>query len=293
MNSSLLTPDLVDRILAKLGLAAAPSSDLEGLRTIYTAWCRMVPFDNVRKLIHLRRGDTGPLPGDDPADFFHAWLTHGTGGTCWAGNGALHALLLSLDFAARRGVGTMLTAPDLPPNHGTVLVTHDGARYVVDASILHGVPLRLDARDATVVDHPAWGVQCGNRDGHWYIRWRPLHRPEGLDCRLDHLDVSRQWFHESHERTREMSPFNHALYLRVVRGDRVVGVAHGTHIEYNAEGPPAARPLAAHDRVRFLVEEVGLSEEIAHTLPDDLPDPLASTHMATGSAPGDGEAARL
>jgi N-hydroxyarylamine O-acetyltransferase len=69
----------------KLGLSAHPAPTFGGLQTLYAAWCRKVPFDNVRKLIHLRRQDSSPLPGNNVGDFFEAWLRHGTGGTCWAG----------------------------------------------------------------------------------------------------------------------------------------------------------------------------------------------------------------
>lgn len=291
MSVPVLSPDLADRILAKLGLSARPSADLQGLRGVYGAWCRNVPFDNVRKLIHLRRGDPGPLPGDHAVDFFDAWLTHGTGGTCWAGNGALHALLVSLDFDACRGVGTMLSSPDLPPNHGMVLVTCGGARYVTDASILHGEPLPLDEHASTSVGHPAWGVHCGKREGHWYIRWRPMHRPEGFDCRLERIDVTRDVFVESHERTRVASPFNDELYIRVLRGNSIVGAAHGGRIEFTSAAPPVERPLQADERVRFLVEEIGLSEEIVRELPADVPVPVpasASAQDAPSSVAADG-----
>ncbi len=100
-EQSALAPALVERVLAKLGLAAAPRADLGGLAALYAAWCRSVPFDNVRKLIHVRAAYPAPLPGDTPEDFFDAWLAHGTGGTCWAGNGALCALLESPGFRAR------------------------------------------------------------------------------------------------------------------------------------------------------------------------------------------------
>ena len=40
-----------------------------------------------------------------------------------AGNGALHAMLMSLGFEAIRVMGTMHAAPEAPPTHGTVLVT--------------------------------------------------------------------------------------------------------------------------------------------------------------------------
>jgi len=120
--NSALSEQLVERVLTKLGVAARPDPALEVLRLIYAAWCRRVPFDNVRKLIHLRAGNFGPLPGSTGEDFFEAWLKHGTGGTCWPGAGALQTLLASLGFAATRGIGTMLAAPNLPPNHGSVLL---------------------------------------------------------------------------------------------------------------------------------------------------------------------------
>src|SRR5580692_149390 len=113
---------MIDRVLERLELTGRPEPTLAGLSAVYCAWCRHVPFDNIRKLIHVRRGDPGVLPGDDAGDFFHGWLRYGAGGTCWAGNGALSVLLVALGFAARRAVATMLVAPNLPPNHGSVTV---------------------------------------------------------------------------------------------------------------------------------------------------------------------------
>lgn len=268
-----LAMGLLERVLTRLGLSDRPAPDLQGLQTLYAAWCRKVPFDNVRKLIHVSNRDPGPLPGDDATDFFEAWLRYGTGGTCWAGNGALHALLVALGFGARRGVATMLVAPDLPPNHGTVLVDCDGARYVVDASILHGEPLRLDEHMTTGVEHPAWGVRCRKRDGHWYIRWRPLHQPEGLDCRIDHLCASRERFREQHEQTRPWSPFNYELTARLIRGDAVVGAAFGRRVELDAAGGVSRQRLDADRRLRLLVDELGMQEGIVQRLPPDTPTP--------------------
>ena len=162
-HAEALAPALLERVLSKLGLSEPPSPTLEGLRTLYPAWCRKVPFDNIRQLIHRRSQDLSPMPGGDATEFFEAWLVYGTGGTCWSGNGALHALLLSLGFEAARGLCTMLVAPDIPPNHGSVLVVYEGSRYVVDASILHSEPLRLDPDAPSIIVHPAWGVQCEKR----------------------------------------------------------------------------------------------------------------------------------
>lgn len=269
----MLETALRDRVLAKLGLSAAPQSTLAGLTSLYGAWCRKVPFDNVRKLIHLRRGDAGPLPGTDAAEFFEAWLRHGTGGTCWSGHTGWHALLVSLGFDVVRGVGTMLVAPNIPPNHATVFVTLDDTRYLVDASILHGEPLPVSTADGGVA-HGAWGVKTRRApNGLPMIHWRPIHMSEGLDCRIDAIDVTAKTFVQSHEQTRGWSPFNYGLYARINRGDRVVGVGMGQWIEFDAAGGATQRTLDAKERLRVLVEELGISEEMARAVPDDVPMP--------------------
>ena len=87
--TSTLDTALVERVLDRLGLTSKPEVSLAGLADLYGAWCRKVPFDNIRKLIHVRAGNSATLPGRTPNEFFEAWLAHGTGATCWAGNGAL------------------------------------------------------------------------------------------------------------------------------------------------------------------------------------------------------------
>jgi N-hydroxyarylamine O-acetyltransferase len=268
-----LAPPLLERVLAGLGLSLRPEATGEGLRMLFGAWCRTVPFDNVRKLIHLRRQDAGPLPGDTPAEFFEAWLRLGTGGTCWAGNGALQGLLQSLGFDARRALATMLVSPNLPPNHGTVVVTLERTRYLVDASMLHDEPLPLNDSAHTSIGHPAWGVQCVARAGQSFIRWRPLHTLDGLDCRLEALDVSALCFHERHENSRPWSPFNYALYARVNRGNSVLGTAFGQRVEFDAGGSVRQRPLAPGERAQFLIDELGMDEALVQLLPPDLPTP--------------------
>lgn len=273
MNDAALEPALVERVLDRLGLAHAPDPDLAGLAALYHAWCRRVPFDNVWKRIHLHEGLAGPLPGDAPADFFAAWLRHGTGGTCWAGNGALAALLAALGFAVERVVSTMRVAPDLPPNHGSVRVRVDGARYLVDASMLFGEPLPLVPGRETRVAHPAWGVACRPEGERWTVRWRPFHT-EFIDCGLDAFGVGADRFREQHEATRGWSPFNFSLSLRrLIDDDRVVGATFGARGELDAQGRASLRPFAAGERTAFLVEELGLSEEAAARLPEDLPLP--------------------
>lgn len=91
--------------------------DADGLRRIYQAWCRSVPFDNVRKLIVLHGDPGAPLPGMDAEEFFTAWLQHGCGGTCWPSATALHALLAAVGFDPRLVAASMGDAG--VPMHGT------------------------------------------------------------------------------------------------------------------------------------------------------------------------------
>src|SRR5437016_1857535 len=82
------------------------------------------------------------------------------------------------------------SSPPVPPNHGTVVVELDRQRFLVDASILHGEPLPLSEVEPTRISHPAWGVDSRKQDGKWHIRWRPLHTPSGIDCRIERLGAS-------------------------------------------------------------------------------------------------------
>jgi arylamine N-acetyltransferase len=268
-----LSPELVERVLSKLGLPKRPDPDRAGLRAIYAAWCQRVPFDNVRKMIHLREEIAGPLPGDDANDFFAAWLAHGTGGTCWAGNGALHSLLRALGFETRRGYGTMLVSADIPPNHGTVIVTIDGEDELADASILFGEPLPI--RDGARIDHPAWGVTLyRDDDGRLRVAWRPFHML--LDLRIESTDAGRDDFRRFHEVTRGWSPFNFSLSARLNTADTVIGASFGQLAEIDAASSlELVEKPTPEERVAFLVDGLGLSEEIASRLPEDQPLPPA------------------
>lgn len=272
-TGDVLPDELIERVLAKLGLGAAPEPTPEGLRALYAAWCQRVPFDNVRKIIHVRGGGRGALPGSTAVDFFEAWLRHGTGGTCWAGAGASATLLCALGFEAVRGIGTMLAAPDLPPNHGTVRVTFDRARFLVDGSILHGEPLPLDDSSAAHIAHPAWGVRSTLRDGRLHISWRPLHKLDGFECRIDVFGTDGAEFRRRYDETRGWSPFNYEVSARLNRGDRVAGLAFGQAASLEADGTVQQRPVSQEERARVLIEEIGLSEEIVSQLPPDVPTP--------------------
>ena len=259
-------------MLERLGFGSRPAADGDGLARVYASWCRSVPFDNVQKRIALAEGVKGPLPGDDPAEFFETWLAEGTGGTCWAGNGALCELLVALGFDARRGIATMLVAPGLPPNHGTVTVMVDDARFLVDASMLHVDPLPLRRDALTRVGAESWGAEARWDEGSFVIRWRPLHA-DVLDCRIDSLEAEASEFSRWHEKTRSWSPFNFQLTARVHRGEGPLGAAFGEAAGISPHQGRWQRPFEQDERVRLLVETLGVRESTAARLPPDDPMP--------------------
>jgi arylamine N-acetyltransferase len=270
---STVGPQLRERVLERLGFASPPPATLQGLTELYSAWCPRVPFDNVRKLIHVRAGEAGPLPGSSATDFFEAWLKHGTGGTCWAGSNALFSLLSSLGFDVIRGIGTMLAAPNIPPNHGTVIARFDSERYLVDTAILHGKPLPLVEQDLVEIAHPAWGIRCSRLEGKWHIEWRALHKVDGFICRLESFGHRDEEIFERHEQTRAWSPFNYQVCARGNRGDRALGLAFGRAVTLESDGAVTSHEIDHQERVRILVEDLGFSEEIASKMPVDIPTP--------------------
>ncbi len=261
----------VAAVLGKLGVQR-PEPDLDGLRAVYAAWCRRVPFDNVQKLIHLADARPGPLPGSTAESFFGAWLDDGTGGTCWSGNGALHGLLAALGFDVARVIATMLSSPRASqPNHGSVLATVDGERWLVDASILSGSPIRVPEPgahgDAGPLPRFEW------LDGRPAVLWRTASAPDGFHCRVETIGAGPAEWDERHQRTAGSGPFNHGLNARLLEGDASVGVSRGRRFRLEPDGAVSAWEVDREGRVRFLVEVLGIAERIAVRVPDDRPLP--------------------
>ncbi len=222
MEESPLPHPLLEAVLERLQVPRSePNLDL--LCDLYAAWCRSVPFDNILKLIAIGSGEPAILPGSTPVDFLESWLAHGTGGTCWSGSGALISVLRALGFDAERAIATMLVAPDLPPNHGSVRVILDGIPYLVDSSILFDEPIPLIANVGSGGPHPAWGVRGRWENERFHLFWRPLHQPEGFDCRFDRFGASHSEYEARYEETRAWSPVKlrtHRPNQSRQRGDR-------------------------------------------------------------------------
>jgi N-hydroxyarylamine O-acetyltransferase len=260
----------VSAVLGKLEIAA-PSRDLAGLRAVYSAWCRSVSFDNVLKMIHVAEERSGPLPGSTPESFFEDWLACGAGGTCWAGNEALHGLLEALGFDARRAIATMMPSYFRAPNHGSVVVHLDGQRWIADASILTGEPIRIPAPGEPAGAGPLPRFEW--LDGKPALVWRTLTMPDGFPCRFERIGADHAEWDAYHRTSGVWSPFNFELSARVMRRTSTIGVSPGQRFTIDPEGSISSSPQDDAARRRFLVDELGISEDTARRLPHDRPVP--------------------
>jgi N-hydroxyarylamine O-acetyltransferase len=263
-------PATLAKVLERLGIAT-PSRDLAGLRALYAAWCRAVPFDSVLKMIHVAEGGSGSLPGFTAESFLEDWLTWGVGGTCWAGNGALHAVLSALGFDAQRAIATMMPSHSPAPNHGSVVVRVDGERWIADASTLTAEPIRIPAPSEPSESGPLPRFEW--LDGRPAVVWRTFRVPAGFPCRFERIGVEGAEWDALHGASGIWSPFNYELSARVMRGDATIGVSPGQRFAIHADGSISGSPLDLAARRRFLVEELGIAAELARRLPDDRPVP--------------------
>ncbi len=270
-----LALDLVERVLEKLGLRGRPSPDLAGLNAVLAAVCGGIPFDNIRKRIWFERIRKGPLPGGEPTDFFESWLAHGAAGTCWPINGALHALLASLGFPVRRGAGGMMVTPEEDTNHGTVLVALEGVDYLADLNLgsFKALPLVSGKPDST--GEGIHDIRAVPFEDRFEVIWYTGHsrkRPLSFRIQPEHDGASHAFFLSRYERTKQVSPFNQALYITRHFPNSILTLGRMKKFVVSADGSITATEIDADERTRILVEELGISEELARKLPDDVPE---------------------
>lgn len=245
-------------VLVRLGLPHGVPVTFDGLRALYLAWCRNIPFDNMQKIIALRANESGPLPGEAAEDFFANFLAHGTGATCWPSARAMFALLHSLGFDARRVGGSMLDMSSI--NHGSVKVAINGADWLVDTSILSDEPLPLG--DALFENkNPVLPIEIERAEGQHVIWWYTPFVEPSMPCRLlvDHADDA--MFRERYDNSRHEGPFNHRLHARRNLSGELLVVSGNMLVSRTAKGI-VRTPLSRPELLNVLRERFGYSESV-------------------------------
>jgi N-hydroxyarylamine O-acetyltransferase len=259
---AILPTGLTERALEKLGFQIGPQTDFHGLAAVYRAWGESVPFDNAAKLIALRSGAAGNLPGIDAQEFFTNFLQYGIGGTCWTSSNALYSFFLELGFNVKRLAGSMRDTGII--SHGTTKARIDGADWLIDSSMLTREPLPL-SHDLHIGTDPIWGGEVEYTDGTHIIWWDAVPSPEFIPCRLLPHDVEYDFYLERYEASRTKSPFNERIYVRRNFPESILVITGNRHFVKSANGVEAT-VLTEPQLEERLAEEAGFSPRIIDRL---------------------------
>lgn len=217
--------DLVERALARLGFASKPAADHAGLAALYRAWCRNIPFDNVRKRIALAKNAAEPLPGGGQADFLGAWLEHGTGGTCWPSSNGLCALVIACGFDVRRISASMFDLDD--HNHGSLIVRLEGREFLVDSSIENEVPIPLERGVAHTLGDAIHPIRVEPIGDGFRIHWGKVQSVDSMPCRLMRDPVDEDFYLARYEISRLFRVQHRALRAQELPSP--FGLVHRPH----------------------------------------------------------------
>jgi N-hydroxyarylamine O-acetyltransferase len=251
-----LTATRVDEIVGRLGFAARPEPDAVGLADLYRAWCRRIPFDNLRKLVALHH-DLPEIPGMDPADFFAAWQLIGAGATCWGSTNGLHALLVGLGFDARIHGASMF---DVDMNHGTTIVAFGAERWLVDTALHTDAPLPLIDGQVSSVEHAGTLTTANPDPGGWLIECTTSDPGARVICRI-HDPIDHATAVLANEKSRVSSPFNDGIMAAINDESGMWKLRNGTLTRIERSGPTMTS-LTASEVDDFLIEVTGHAPQL-------------------------------
>ncbi len=181
-------------------------------------------------------------------------------------------MLQSVGFGARRIAGRIVLDEYPGINHGSVVVTLDGADYLTDGQMAFFNPLPLTP-----------GVPSRSGAGFHDIGAEPVGRgfeatfypgakretPFCFRTDPDHDPVDHAFFLGGYDRSRHSSPFNDALYVSRHFPDSIVTLFRHIKITVASDNTVTKTEISDAERKKVLVEELGISQEMAEGLPPD------------------------
>jgi N-hydroxyarylamine O-acetyltransferase len=265
-----LVPDrLLRAVLERLGVATPVSLTVDGLDNVFKAWCRVTGYDNVGLAVRAGAGGTGPVLGFPAHDYFDRLLAHGMSNLCFGNSEALRAVLDALGFTVARVRGSMGSSEAVlgAYKHGSLLVTIDGQRYVVDPTFMAEKALLWQPGVRTTAGSGALRIWT-DIDGA--IRWQIPQGRFNAVFKIEEIDCSFEVFREEHQKTQQGLAhgrlYKHKLFVRR-------NVAGGTRTYDNgaiitkADGQFLIRKISGEELIRAFVEDFGLSAEVVASMP--------------------------
>jgi N-hydroxyarylamine O-acetyltransferase len=141
----------METLLARIGLAAMPAPDVDGLRELHRAYVGSVPYE----ALAVQLGESEPLHS---GALLERVLAGGRGGYCFEVNTVLHDLLVAAGFTVERRVANV--AGSELPNHMALVVDVDGERYLADSGLGEGPLDPVPLVDGAITPGPmSWTVQ--------------------------------------------------------------------------------------------------------------------------------------
>lgn len=241
----------LDAYLARIGLDARPTADIDGLRTVHRAHRRTIPFENLD--IALGRGISL-----DPDVLFAKLVTARRGGYCFEHNALFLGALEALGFAVRPLLARVwLFADGVPPaTHTLTLVTLGGEAWIADAGFggSEVPPLRL-AEGAAAGDGAIRHTLRADPDFGWMLERDGERQYSFTEARVWPVDlaIANHWV-----ATAPASRFVALRIANIVADGGLVSLTGTRLSEGDAEGELDAAGYRAALAVRFGIE---LSED--------------------------------
>ena len=165
----------------------------------------------------------------------------------------------------------MVEYPDT--NHGSVVVTLDDIDYLVDGNFgaFEALPLIPGRPASTSQDlHKIKAVPVEH--GFEVIWYQGFNRDKPLTFRTEseHDPVDHAFFLDKHEKAKDVSVFNDTLFISCRNPGSIVTLGREMSM-VTADNTLLKTEISNAERRRILIEEFGISEEVAEALPPDVP----------------------
>ena len=154
----------VDRYLSLLRVEH-PEPSHAALTALIRAQFRAVPFENVTSLLRRLAHPDAPVPPVDPEALLTNWAAGRGGGVCYEISTMFGRLLTALGYEARQ----VLAQISFPDGHQAIIVTLDGARYLVDVGTGSPIfrPISLEGTDELHHAGLSYRFRPADEPGYW------------------------------------------------------------------------------------------------------------------------------
>ncbi|SED15546.1 Arylamine N-acetyltransferase [Tenacibaculum sp. MAR_2009_124] len=255
-EKKVISPEVLHKLLNRFKLSTTECNE-EGLKKVYQAWCRNIPFDNFWKRLELEQSPFIEKDQIDATTFFEAWLEHGIGGTCWTTTNALQALLIDMGFQVKFVGGSMGDMGLV--NHGSLIVTtNDKREFIVDTSISNEVPIEIIPN---TIDNTPHSIQLIDEQEKLSILFEFPSKKDLMKCAIYNNTLSSENVQKHHKESYTNSLFNDCVYIKK-NNEFGINTIIGNTLYTKTKNEIKKVTLNKEEIEKVLSNVMGLSDEI-------------------------------